>query len=248
MNSYTNFASVYDRLMMADFNYEKWADYLENLFGEYQKDVSLVADLACGTGNITLPLARRGYEMIGLDSSPDMLELAQKKAQAENLDILFLNQNMTRMDLYGTVDAFLCMIDGINYVLNPESLFRMFQLMKRCFLEPDGIFIFDISSEYKLRETIGNQTFNYSDASLFYSWENRYLEKLRISDMELTFFQRLKNGSYRRFSERHLQRAYRPDELSGMLKKAGFSKVDCFSELSFCAPKKEDQRIVFVAR
>lgn len=248
MNSYTNFASVYDRLMTADFDYEKWVDYIENLFSEYHKDVTLAADLACGTGNITLPLSRRGYDMIGLDSSADMLDIARKKAQKENLDILFLNQNMTRMDLYGTVDAFLCMIDGMNYVLNPASLFRMFQRMKRCFLEPDGLFIFDISTEYKLKETIGNKTFIYSDDSLFYSWENRYLEKMRISDMELTFFEKQKNGSYRRFSERHLQRAHRPEELCRMLKKAGFSRVDCFSELSLDAPKKEEERMVFVAR
>ena len=225
MNSYTNFASVYDRLMSADFDYEKWADYIENLFLEYHKDVTLAADLACGTGNITLPLSRRGYDMIGLDSSSDMLDLARKKAQKENLDILFLNQNMTRMDLYGTVDAFLCMIDGM-----------------------DGMFIFDISTEYKLKEVIGDKTFIYSDNSLFYSWENRYLEKMRISDMELTFFEKQKSGSYRRFSERHLQRAHRPEELCRMLKKAGFSRVDCFAELSFHAPGKNEHRIVFAAR
>ena len=248
VNSYTNFASLYDRLMHKDFEYEQWADYLENLFSHYGKNPQLVADLACGTGNMTIPLSRRGYEMIGLDASEDMLNIAREKAQAEGLDILFLRQNMTRMDLYGTVDAFLCMIDGMNYVLNPESLQRMFRLMKTCFLDPDGIFIFDISTEHKLAETIGNQTFNYSDETLFYSWENRYLTKKRISDMYLTFFVKQKKGGYRRFSERHLQRAYRPEELVTMLKKAGFSEVDCYDELSFDAPKPDADRIVFVAR
>ena len=247
MSSYTYFSQYYDKLMRSDFDYERIADYIENLFDLYDCNVSLVCELACGTGNITLPLARRGYDMIAVDSSYEMLDIARKKVTDEK-NILFLNQNMTRLDLYGSADAFICMIDGINYILNPYSLYNMFKRIKSCFLEPDGIFIFDISSEYKLKNEIGNNTFVYGGEEIFYSWENRYIESKRMSDMYLTFFARNKNGSYRRFAERHLQRAYREEEITAMLKKAGFEKVDTYDSMTFSPVRSDSKRIVFAAR
>ena len=102
--------------------------------------------------------------------------------------------------------------------------------------------------EYKLKNIIASNTFVYNSDEIFYTWENRYLEKKRISDMYLTFFARNKNGSYRRFCERHLQRAYRADELVRMLKAAGFDKVDVYEAMSFDKPTDNSQRIVFAAR
>ena len=249
MNSYTFFAEYYDMLMAEDFDYERIADYLENLFDMYKKDAELVCELACGTGNITIPLAKRGYDMTAVDVSADMLGIAKSKAAgAGQSGILFLNQDMTRLDLYGTMDVIFCMIDGINYIISPYSLFGMFKRIKTCFLEPGGVFIFDLSTEYKLKDIIASNTFIYNSDDLFYTWENRYLEKKRISDMYLTFFARNKNGSYRRFYERHLQRAYREEELVKMLKSAGFDKVDVYEAMSFEKPKDDSQRIVFAAR
>ncbi len=249
MNSYTALSDYYDKLMMEDFDYNKIADFLENIFSEYNLDARLVCELACGTGNITIPMAQRGYDMIAIDSSFDMLEVARKKAQNLKInDILFLNQNMTRLDLYGTVDAFYCLIDGINYVLTPATLFAMFKKIKTCFLEKGGLFVFDISSEYKIKNVLGNNTFVYNSDDLFYSWENRFIKSKRILDMYLAFFVKNKNGSYRRFGERHLQRAYKTEELVRILKKAGFEKVDLYDGMSFSSPKKESERIVFVAR
>lgn len=245
MNSYTDFALVYDALMKKDVDYEKWADYIENLFDMYGAAPSLVCDVACGTGNITIPLARRGYDMTGVDASESMLNIAREKA--EGLDILFLNQSMTKIDLYGTMGAFLCMIDGINYVLSPKSLLNFFTKIKTCFMDEGAPFIFDISSEYKLKEIIGQNTFVHSDRDIFYTWQNRYIENKKLSDMFLTFF--VKDGSkYRRFEERHLQRAWSIDEIEYLLKKAGFETVDTYGELSFEKPDKNAERIVFAAR
>lgn len=244
MNSYTNFSEYYDRLMNSDFNYEHIADYVENVFASYGLNPELVCELACGTGNITLPLAKRGYDMIATDKSCDMLERARSKCGGEN--ILFLNQDMTKLDLYGSVDAVICLIDGINYVPAPGSLFKMFKRIKTCFLEPGGIFLFDISSEYKLKEKIGGNTFVYNGEEIFYTWENRFVKNM--SDMYLTFFIRNKNGSYRRFAERHIQRAYGEKELCAMLKKAGFTTVDTFDGMSFSPVRSESERIVFAAR
>jgi len=247
MNSYTKFAHLYDSLMHSDVDYEKWADYIENLFDKYEKTPNLVCDLACGTGNITLPLSRRGYEMIGVDRSFDMLSIAREKAQDSGLDAMFLEQDLKNLDLYGSCDAFLCMIDGFNYILNPESLYKIAKRIKTCFLEPDGIFIFDLSSAYKLGNYIGNNTFVHDGDDVFYVWENKYYKNTKMCEMYLNFFVKSKKG-YQRFGERHLQHAYTEDEIRKIFRCAGFSQVDSYSPLTFDKPKPDDMRIVFVAR
>ena len=245
MNNYTDFAYIYDRLMKKDVDYEKWADYIENIFARYDKNPSLVCDLACGTGNITVPLARRGYDMTGIDVSEDMLNIAREKA-TDN-DILFLNQNIASLDLYGTMDAFTCMIDGVNYIISPKALLDMLTKIKTCFLEKDGLFVFDISTRHKLENVIGSNTFIHSDKDVFYAWQNRYIAKKNLSDMMLTFF--VKSGkSYRRFEERHLQRAYTEDEIRKIAKRAGFRQIDAYDELTFDPPKPDSERLVFVCR
>lgn len=142
MNSYTDFAYIYDSLMHKDIDYEKWADYIENLFIMYDVNPDLVCDLACGTGNITIPLAKRGYDMTGVDISEDMLNIAREKA--DGLDILFLNQSMTDLDLFGTMGAFLCMIDGINYVLPPKSLLTSFYQNQNLLYRIPTVFLYSI--------------------------------------------------------------------------------------------------------
>lgn len=245
MNSYSNMAQVYDKLMHRDINYEEWADYIENLFDRYDINPQLVCDLACGTGNMTIPLARRGYDMTGVDISEEMLNIARDKS--EGLDILFLNQNITDLDLYGTMGAFICMIDGLNYILPPKSLLKLFVRIKTCFIDDGGLFIFDISTEYKLKNVIGSNTFIHCGKEIFYSWQNRYFEKKRLSDMFLTFF--VKDGrGYSRFEERHLQRAHGGKELIWLLKEAGFKTVDTYDALTFNKPQNDSERIVFVCR
>lgn len=245
--SYKHFADYYDRLMTEDINYSRIADYIENLFDRYDINPKLIADLACGTGNVTIPMSERGYEMIGVDNSIQMLEVARKKATEKNLDILFLNQDIAKLDLFGTCDAFLCMIDGVNYILQPKSLCNMFKRIKTCFLNPGGIFVFDISSFYKLSEFVGNNTFIHDGDDIFYAWENKYHPNMQISEMYLNFFVKEKKG-YRRFCERHFQKAYKTEEIIKALKKAGFADVDCYDGLAFSKPKKDSKRVIFAAR
>ena len=245
MKSYAEFAHIYDKLMHADVNYEQWADYIENIFDMYDINPSLVCDLACGTGNITIPMSRRGYDMTGVDISEEMLNIAREKS--DGLDILYLNQSLTKLDLYGSMGAFLCMIDGFNYILSPKQLEDIFKRLKTCFMDPDALLIFDISSRYKLKNIIGNNTFIHSQKDVFYSWQNRYIENKNISDMMLTFFTKGKYG-YHRFEERHLQRAYSEKEIKYLLKKAGFKEINAYNELTFDSATSESERIVFIAR
>ena len=245
MTAYSDFANIYDRLMHADVEYEKYADYIENLFDLNGVNPDLICDLACGTGNITIPLAKRGYSMTGVDISSDMLNIAREKSTG--LDILYLNQSIQSLDLYGSMGAFLCMIDGFNYILSPKGLENALKRIKTCFLDNDGILIFDVSSHHKLNNIIGDNTFIHSDKNIFYSWRNRYIENKNLSDMMLDFFVKDKQG-YRRFEERHLQRAWSEKELKILLKRAGFTDIHTYGYMSFDAPKADAERIVFTAR
>lgn len=247
MNSYTNFAPIYDRLMREDIDYEKWADYIESIFAHFGKTPKLVCDLACGTGNITIPMAKKGYDMIGVDKSPQMLSIAREKAADAGLDIMFLSQCFTKLDLYGGCDAFLCMIDGFNYVLTPKTLFQIAKRIKTCFLEPGGIVIFDLSSRYKFENYMANNTFVYDKDGIFYVWENKFHEKNGLLDMYINFFEK-DSFRYKRFCERHLQKAYSEQEIKKIFLSAGFETLDSFSPLSFNPPKKTDLRTVFVAQ
>ena len=171
MESYTDFAYIYDKLIGQD--YEKWADYIEDIFAKNNLKPSLVLDLGCGTGSITNILAKRGYDMIGVDISPDMLNVAREKATEEGLDVLYLCQDIREFELYGTVDAIICTLDVLNYITDPDDLKQVFRLVRN-YLNPDGIFIFDINTEHKLKNTLGNNTFITDEEGVFYSWENEY--------------------------------------------------------------------------
>lgn len=247
MGSYNKFAPLYDKLMSEDVNYEDWADYIEKIFAHYGKSPRLICDLACGTGNITIPMAQRGYEMIGTDKSPAMLSIAREKAENSGLDIMFLSQSFTELDLFGSCDTFLCMLDGFNYILTPKTLFELAKKIKTCFLESDGLFIFDLSSRYKLENYIGNNTFVYDRDGIFYVWENKFHEKCAVSDMYINFFVN-SGGKYTRFCERHLQKAYSEAEIKKIFLSAGFNSVDSFSPLTFSPPNRTDFRTVFVAK
>ena len=248
MNSYGEFANVYDTLMNKDIKYNRIADYIENLFDYYDMNPEIVCELACGTGNITIPLAMRGYDMIGVDRSFQMLDEARTKASKLGKNILFLNQDMAHLDLYGSAGAFICMIDGMNYILVPSQIEQLFYKVKNCFLDTGGIFIFDISTRHKLKNVLGSNTFIHDDDKIFYTWENKYFDKCNICRMDLTFFKKQKNDKYIRFDEVHLQRAHSVKEITWALKKAGFTQIDTYGAFTFNSPSTDEQRIVFAAR
>jgi 2-polyprenyl-3-methyl-5-hydroxy-6-metoxy-1,4-benzoquinol methylase len=242
---YTNFAYIYDQLMY-DVNYKQWADYLERIFKRYSLDPHLVLDLGCGTGNLCVEMAQRGYEMIGVDLSEDMLSCAREKAGQTGSDILFLNQDMTDFELYGTVDAIVCLMDSLNYVTRKQDVQRLFKLVQN-YLNPEGLFIFDINSSYKLKEVLGNNVFYEIGDEITYIWQNSYEERKKLCTFDLTFFIR-KGSSYSRYDEVHHERAYSADELLQMAKKAGLEQLGIFHEFTCQNPDETSQRIFFVFR
>lgn len=242
MAAYNDFAYIYDRLMKADIDYCAWCDYIENLFSRHDAEPDTICELACGTGNMTEQIKARGYDVTGVDISRDMLTAASGKLKGTRLvcsDMSKYNENVK-------YDAFLCMIDGVNYVIEPKRLERTFKNV-RSMLNDGGVFIFDVSTRYKLKHVIGSETFIHSDYDVFYSWQNNYIEKYSLSDMLLNFFVR-EGSRYRRFEERHLQRGYSEQQLKILLQRAGFSDIAVYDEMSFDAPRSNSERIVFVCK
>ena len=239
MSMYKNFAAYYD-LLQRGTDYFGWADYIERLFKRHGiKKPLLILDLACGTGNITIELANRGYDMIGIDRSVDMLNMARQKSDL--LNILYLNQDIADFELYGTVDAVTCCLDSINY-LNKSSLEKCFRLVRQ-YLNTGGCFIFDINTEYKFKKILDKQTFTYDFDELYCVWQNRYNPKKRFCDYYLTFFIRDNGGKYTRCHEKHREYAYSVSEIKSMLKQAGFKNIKVYSRT-----KREDpERLFFFA-
>ena len=241
--SYTDFAAIYDRLILEDIDYSAIADYIESTFARLGKKPELVCDLACGTGTLTDILAKRGYDMIGIDLSTEMLDIARTK----NPEILFLNQDMREFELYGTVDALLCMTDSLNYIPDAEDLFSIFKAAKTCYLNPDAPFIFDLNSPYKLKTVLGDNTFTYDSDDVFYTWENAHFPDEGATDFYLTFF--VKEGeTYRRFDEQHTEYVYTQSKITSLLKKAGFTEIEVFDGYSDAPAHAKSERLVFVAR
>ena len=240
---YSDFAEVYDRLQDAD--YEAFADYYERIFERLGAKPRLVLDLACGTGNITIPMAKRGYDMIGLDLSCEMLNIAEKKAAEAGENILFLNQDMTEFELYGTVDAIVCALDGINYITDSAELEKVFALADN-YLNPGGVMIFDINSEFKLREVLGGNTFVNEEQGIFYVWESNFCEDTGICEFVLTFFVEREDGSYLRFDEYQEERAYSAEEICAAADKTRLECQGFFKPFSFSTADAVDERIFFV--
>lgn len=238
MDSYTMFAEVYDKLINVD--YGAMADRIESIFNKYGKKPNLVLDLACGTGSLTMELSRRGYDMIGVDLSEDMLSVATDKAP----DIRFLCQDMTEFELYGTVDAIVCTLDAVNYITDKRRLKKMFSLVHN-YLNPDGIFIFDINTEHKLKNVLSDNTFVYDEEDVFYTWENYY--RKGISTQILNFFVDTGDG-YRRFFEEHIQRAYSVTEIKEMLKNAKLDFLETFTWKEGGKIGKNTEKIVFASK
>ncbi len=238
--SYQAFSAIYDRLIAEDVDYAKTCDFIENIFTLYDISPEIVLDLACGTGGVTFPMSARGYDMIGTDLSVDMLDIARSKKGADK--ILFLNQAIEKLDLYGSVGAALCMTDGFNYILSDATLIKALTRLRTCFMDKGAVLVFDVSTVDKLKNYHGDKTYVYDKDDIFYVWENKYYSKKKLSAMTINFFKKTNKG-YRRIVERQLQRARSIDELKTLLTKAGFCNIRIFSSIGFAEETEEANRL-----
>ena len=246
MDNYKGFATMYDELM-TNVPYDKWGTYICDVL-EKQNFVEkhpIVLDLACGTGTMTVLLAEKGYDMIGVDASVDMLASAQQKAYEKNFQILFLCQDMRNLDLFGTIDAAICVCDGLNYILEQDELQKVFERV-RLFLNSGGVFIFDMNTEYKFKELLGNRSFEgEAESGSSYEMDNKYDEITKINEYHVVFYE---NDAKSHFSETHTQRAYDTGSIIQMLHDAGFNDVAVNHDYSTKPPKPDSPRLTFVAK
>lgn len=243
MSAYNALAGAYDALT-ADVQYEKRADYLEKLLRRSHIPVHTVLDLACGTGTMTWILTGRGYEMIGVDGSEEMLAEAQlKTGSVEGIAPIFLHQSMPRLDLYGTVDAAICCLDSLNYLTNPKDVQRTFARL-HLFIAPGGLLVFDINTVEKLAALDG-QVFLDETEDTYCVWRTEYRRGLCSYYMDL--FRLQSDGSWERDFELHRERGYTVEELTAWLSAAGFGEIRTYGDGKLRAPKDGEQRIYFTA-
>lgn len=242
---YEGFAAVYDGLM-AGVDYEAWADYYIELARRHGVPVRRGADCACGTGNLTLPLAARGLVMTGLDASMDMLRVAGQKARAQGLQIPFVRQDMRRLLLHRPMDAMFCACDGVNYLTHAADVQAFFRAAYQA-LRPGGGLFFDVSTEDKLAHRLGDNCLGEDGEAVSYLWQNHYDPKTRTLQMDLTFFLRREDGLYTRFIETHFQRAHQAQELAAWLQEAGFRDVSVYGNRTLRAPQAGAERIHLAA-
>lgn len=242
---YQVLSEVYDQ--MQEIDYTAFADYYEAVFQKFGCRPKLVLDLGCGTGNITLELARRGYDMIGLDNSAEMLDVGAQKAKEAGYDILFLQQDMAAFELYGTVGAMVCALDGVNYLTEDGALGAMLSLL-HCYLDPGGILIFDINTPYKFRHVLDGRTFIYDCEDAYCAWSSEYDGDENLCYFDLNFFFPDADGRYTRKDEYQQERVYTVDEIKECIKKQGLSCLGVYDALSFDPPQAESERLFFVVQ
>lgn len=268
MEAYTDFALVYDTFM-DETPYEEWADYLVELLHEYggdgadalpdresdvdanlRQEQNTILDLGCGTGTLTELLARKGYEMIGVDNAQEMLQIAMDKRAQSGLDILYLLQDMREFELYGTVGAVISVCDSLNYLLEEEDVLQTFRLVNN-YLFPRGIFIFDFNTVYKYATVIGDTTIAENREECSFIWENYYHEEEEINEYDLTIFVREDaepEALFRRFQETHYQRGYCLAQMLRLVEQSGLQFLEAIDADTHGAVTDESERIYIVAR
>lgn len=247
MESYSSFAKVYDTFM-DNVPYAKWTDYLESLLKLHGVEKGLILDLGCGTGNVTELLGEKGYDMIGVDYSQEMLQMAMEKPSKDQCGILYLQQDMREFELYGTVNAVVSICDSMNYLTEDGDMQAVFSLVNN-YLDPGGVFIFDLNTSYKYREILGDNTFAEAREDCSFIWDNYYDQEEEINEYQLSLFvKENESGLYEKWEELHYQRAYDLEQVKSWIKASGMEFVSAYDAFTMKEPKKDSQRIYIVAK
>ena len=245
---YTAMAPIYDE-MNRELDYARWADFVEEQFARFAKaKPELVLDLAVGTGSMTIELAKRGYDMTAVDNSADMLSLAATRlAEAGQYGVLLLEQDMTDFELYGTVDAVVCCLDSLNHLTEDGELEKCFALVHN-YLNPDGLFLFDVNTPHKFRHTYGVNDFILENEGAVCCWQNQFDPASGLCDFILTIFEKQSDGRYSRTDTVQTERCYSRSHLTRALKQAGFEMLGIYEDYNFTPATRRADRWYVVAR
>lgn len=259
MDAYTSFAQVYD-LFMDNVPYDKWCNWICDYLRKEKVEDGLILDLGCGTGKLTRLMAKEGYDMIGIDMSYDMLDIAREQemfAQMEVMDqmeamdqgreILYLQQDMREFELYGTVRAIYSSCDCINYLMEEADVEAVFRLANN-YLDPEGLFIFDVNTPYKYEKLLGDNTFAEDREESSFIWNNFYDKEEGVNQYDLSIFVREEDGRFQRFRETHYQRSYSLETLKTLIERSGMEFVAAFDAYSYEPVREDSEKITIVAR
>lgn len=248
--AYSNFAAVYDQLM-DNIPYDDWFCYIHSLLKEYGITNGIIAELGCGTGNITERLASAGYDMIGIDNAPSMLDIANRKKAASGSNTLYLCQDMREFELYGTVSAIISLCDSINYITEPWELLEVLKLSNN-YLDTDGIMIFDFHTKYYYQNIIANATIAESRDDISFIWDNFYDTEENINELDLSLFVRENDTAgqnlYRKYEELHIQRGYTLAEISDLVEQSGLQLIAAYDTFTHAPASEKNERIYIIAR
>lgn len=245
---YSSLAKAYDALNLG-CDYDKLADFLDSEINENESSkTSLVLDLACGTGKIAFRLRDKGYDMTGIDLSEEMLSVAREESYKKGAtDILWLCQDMTDFELYGTVDACVCCLDSINYLTKLKDVEKCFKLVYN-YLIPNGVFVFDINTPYRFKEIYGCNDYILESEDTVLAWQNEYNEKSKICTFYLSIFTENSDGSYTRNNEIQKEKCYSRKQIEGLLKSCGFELISVYGDLDKKSAEETDEKWYFTAR
>ena len=245
MEAYTEFATVYDTFM-DNVPYEAWEKYLVDILKAEGINDGLLLELGCGTGRMTRLLAAEGYDMIGVDNSEEMLSVAREYTM-ENTEILYLLQDMRELELFGNIRAIVSVCDSMNYILEPEDLKKVFELVKE-YLAEDGVFIFDLNTVHKYRDLMGECTISENREESSFIWENYFYEDEMVNEYDLTLFIREESDLYRKYEELHYQKAYELEQVKELLLQAGMEFVAAYDAFTHDPVTAESERMYIIAR
>ncbi len=247
-NYYSIFATYYDALTQ-NVNYHERALYFNSLIEKFGGNTSgVLLDMACGTGSICEEMAKLGYDVIGADISEGMLNVAMDKKFDSGLDIQYVKQDMRQLDMFGTMDVILCVLDSLNHLPTIQDIQQTFNRVS-LFTEPDGLFIFDMNTLYKHKEVLANNSYVYETDDVFCAWENYYNASGNRVDITLNFFERCNtDGKYNRYIEEFSEWAYSIDDILNALDSAGLKLIAMYDDDTFNPPSEHSQRVVFVSK
>ncbi len=241
---FTALSAYYDRLNGAD--YKKYASFIEKVFRKHGSGKeSLLLDLACGTGKLTCELASRGFDMIGADISLEMLNVARDRAYDAELGVLWLCQDMREFELYGTVDAIICSLDGVSYLPEREDVLSCFKLVRN-YLNPGALFIFDINSVYRLREILDGREYFIDDGDVCLGWHSEVNGD--FCDFYLTLFNQGDDGRYSKRTELQSERILEKEELIQIISDSGLELVSVYSDFNMSDSDGKEEKWYFVCR
>lgn len=259
MNSYQDFAYVYDEFMDAT-PYGEWCDLLVELIEKHgvskpernavdalDSERNLVLDLGCGTGTLTELLYQKGYDCIGVDNSESMLDIAMEKRSESGSEILYLLQDMRELELYSTVGTVVSVCDSVNYILEEEELLETFRLVNN-YLYPGGIFIFDFNTDYKYREVIGDTTIAENREDCSFIWENYYDPEEHLNEYDVTIFVQEEGEFFRKFTETHVQKGYTVEQMKTLVEQAGMCVVELMDADTRGEVTETSERVYIVAK